>query len=150
MIIKLFQAKIKLGYGVRAAKAQAIENLDNQPKIDSERRLKSPKELTQALSHRPEWKILADELHKPFRRPKQLRKINFRSKDNIWNADLVHMPEEDGRHSPYKYILTVLDRYTRYTWAVPLKHKDGLTVSNAFKEISSTSGMSVAFFVKDA
>ena len=53
------------------------------------------------------------------------------------------MPEEDGyedhRHYPYKYILTVLDRYTRYAWAVPLKHKDGLTVSNAFKEIMKKS-----------
>ena len=81
------------------------------------------KELTQALSHGPlvhkEWKILANELHKPFRRPKQLRKINFRSKDNIWNADLVHMPEEDDYeeeddYDPYKYILTVLDGYIRY------------------------------------
>ena len=99
MIIKLFKAKIKLGHdtyvspqltlqgqqaqgdlqsqgqrpprltshGARAAKAQAIENLYKQPKIDSERSLKSPKER----------KILANELHKPFRRPKQLRKINF-------------------------------------------------------------------------
>ena len=98
----------------------------NQPKIDSEQPHK-------------EQKILANELHKPFRRPKQLRKINFRSKDNIWNADLVHMPEEDGRHDPCKYILTVLDGYTRCAWAVPLKHKDGLTVSNAFKEIMKKS-----------
>ena len=115
----------------------------NQPKIDSERSLKSPKELTQALCHGPERKILANELHKPFRRPKQLRKINFRSKDNIWNADLVHMlPDDDyegHRHDPYKYILTVLDGYTRYAWAVPLKHKDGLTVSNAFTEIIKKS-----------
>ena len=37
MIIKLFKTKIKLGQGARAAKAQAIENLYNQPKIDSER-----------------------------------------------------------------------------------------------------------------
>ena len=147
MIIKLFKTKIKLGQystnprdlqsqgqrpprGVTAEKAQAIENLYNQPKIDSERSLK--------LTHK-EQKILANELHKPFRRPKHLRKINFRSKDNIWNADLVHMPEEDGRQDPYKYILTVLDGYTRYAWAVPLKIKDGLSVSNAFKEIMKKS-----------
>ena len=54
-------------------------------------------------------------------------------KDNI--IDLVMMsPEND-----YKYILTVLDGYTRYAWAVPLKHKDGLTVSNAFKGIMRNS-----------
>ena len=39
----------------------------------------------------------------------------------------------------FKYILTVLDGYTRYAWTVPLKHKDGLTVSNAFKEIMKKS-----------
>ena len=127
------QSQGQSSQGTRAAKAQAIENLYKQPKS------KQSKELTQALSHGPlvhkEWKILSDELHKPFRRPKQLRTINFQSKDNIWNADLVMMP----RHSPYKYILTVLDRYTTYAWAVPLKHKDGLTVSNAFKEIMKKS-----------
>ena len=49
------------------------------------------------------------------------------------------MPEEDGRHDPHKYILTVLDGYTGYAWAVPLKNKDGLSVSNAFKEIMKKS-----------
>ena len=76
-----------------------------------------------------------DELHRPFWKPKQLRKIKFKSKDNIWNADLVMMPAQDE----FKYILTVLDGYTRYAWAVPLKHKDGLTVSNAFKKIMKAS-----------
>ena len=61
--------------------------------------------------------------------------MRFKSKDNIWNADLVNMPEQDG----YKYILTVMDGYTRYGWAVPLKHKDGLSVANAFKTIIKKS-----------
>ena len=37
------------------------------------------------------------------------------------------MPQEND----YKYILTVLDRYTRYAWCVPLKDKKGETVANA-------------------
>ena len=45
------------------------------------------------------------------------------------------MPPENN----YKYILTVLDGYTRYAWVIPLKHKDGLSVSNAFKEIMKKS-----------
>ena len=147
LIIRLFRAKIKLGQGARAAKTHAIENLYKQPqesirsnsnstgKIKTD--IKTKYELDKLHKHSEKLKeltpkdkqILADELHKPFRKPTQLRKINFRSKDNIWNADLVMMPVEDG----YKYILTVLDGYTRYAWAVPLKHKDGLTVSNAFQ-----------------
>ena len=137
LIIKLFKTKIKLGGGTRAAKAQAIENLYKQPTEKTKDRTDTPK--GRADGTPKERKILANELHKPFRRPKQLRKINFRSKDNIWNADLLHMPEEDSRNDPYKYILTVLDGYTRYAWAVPLKHKDGLSVSNAFKEIMRKS-----------
>ena len=45
------------------------------------------------------------------------------------------MPIENN----YKYILTVLDGYTRYAWCVPLKDKKGETVSNAFKEIMKKS-----------
>ena len=80
-------------------------------------------------------KIYADEIHKPFKKPKYLRKMKFKSKDHIWNADLIIMPEEDE----FKYILTVLDGYTRYAWAIPLKHKDAKSVSNAFKEIFKKS-----------
>ena len=45
------------------------------------------------------------------------------------------MPEQDG----FKYILTVLDGYTRYAWCVPLKNKKGETVANAFKDIMKKS-----------
>ena len=33
------------------------------------------------------------------------------------------------------YILTILDGYTRYGWAVPLKDKKGETIANAFTEL---------------
>ena len=135
LIIKLFQAKIlvggqlikseKLGQGMpRKSKTEAINNLYSNEKTD----IKTKHELNKMIR-------LANELHRPFRKPKQLRKIKFRSKDNIWNADLIIMPQEDE----YKYILTVLDGYTRYAWCVPLKNKKGETVANAFKDIMKKS-----------
>ena len=82
MIIKLFQAKIKLGQALpRASKQKALEIIKDKKQENKEQ--------------------LADELHKQYKKPKQLRKIYFRSKDNIWNADLVIMPTENN----YKYIL---------------------------------------------
>ena len=39
---------------------------------------------------------LADELHKPFRKPPQYSKVSFRSKDNIWNADLIIVSKPDA------------------------------------------------------
>ena len=74
---------------------------------------------------------LANELHKPFRKPPQYSKVNFRSKDNIWNADLIIVSKSQISH---KYILTVMDGFTRYAWAVPLKDKKGETVANTFKK----------------
>ena len=45
------------------------------------------------------------------------------------------MPQEND----YKYILTVLDGYTRYVWCVHLNDKKGETVANAFKHIMKKS-----------
>ena len=131
MIIKLFQAKIKLGQALASAEADSVMRLPRASKTQAiENIFKESKKVSGKNT-----KQLADELHKQYKKPKQLRKIHFRSKDNIWNADLVTMPTENN----YKYILTVLDGYTRYAWVIPLKHKDGLSVSNAFKEIMKKS-----------
>ena len=124
LIIKIFQAKIKLGQGARAAKTEAIKNLYNS------KQTKTNQESKQKIRE-----TLAAELHKQFKRPKQLRKVYFKSKDNIWNADLIIMPQQNN----YKYILTVMDGYTRYAWTVPLKDKKGETVANAFEEIMKKS-----------
>ncbi len=35
----------------------------------------------------------------------------------------------------YKYILTVIDLYTKYAWAFPLKNKTGNTIKNTFEDL---------------
>ena len=80
MIIKLFQAEHKLGQGARAAKTQAIENLY----VSKGAKTKSYKDNTKLRNDLDER-----QLHKSFRKPPQYSKANFRSKDNIWNADLI-------------------------------------------------------------
>ena len=140
LIIKIFQAKIltggqltkseKLGQGARAAKTEAIKNLYDSKQTKTNQESKQEK-----LANELHRETLAAELHKQFKRPKQLRKVYFNSKDNIWNADLIIMPQQNG----FKYILTVMDGYTRYAWTVPLKDKKGETVANAFEEIMKKS-----------
>ena len=36
-----------------------------------------------------------------------------------------------------KFILTVIDIFTKYAWAIPLKNKSGLSITNGFKTILS-------------
>ena len=50
------------------------------------------------------------------------------------------MPIENlGRSGKFKYILTVIDLYTRYAWAIPLKTKTSLEVKEAFEKIFKES-----------
>ena len=35
----------------------------------------------------------------------------------------------------YMYILNVIDTFSKFSWAVPIKSKDGVTVSKTFKKI---------------
>ena len=48
------------------------------------------------------------------------------------------MIEWSDSNKGYKYILTVIDVYSKYAWAVPLKDKKGETVTEAFKRITLT------------
>ena len=82
----------------------------------------------------------AQEIHKPYRRTPIFRKVKTKYKDQIWSADLVIMPPEfQGRNGKYKYILTVIDLYTKYAWAIPLKTKTGEDVKNGFVKILKES-----------
>ena len=41
-----------------------------------------------------------------------------------------------GKYSKeIKYLLCAIDLFSRYVWAVPLKHKRGITIVNAFQKI---------------
>ena len=78
---------------------------------------------------------LSDELHAEFRKSKHLLKVKVFVKDDIWSADLIEMPKQ-GR---FKYILTVIDLYTKFAWAVPLTNKTGKLVAEAFERIIKES-----------
>ena len=78
----------------------------------------------------------ADELHREFRKPKHLLKVKVFDKDEIWSADLVELRGEPQ----FKYILTVIDLYTKCAWVIPLPNKKGQTVADAFKRIMNESG----------
>lgn len=53
----------------------------------------------------------------------------------LWQADLVEMIPYAEENDGYKYMLTVVDVFSRYAWAQPLKHKTGTAVKAAFQKI---------------
>ena len=82
---------------------------------------------------------LAEELHEPTIKKFKRRKVSARFKDNIWAADLAEMESLSSKNENVKYLLCVIDVFTKYTWVEPLKDKKGKPVLNAFIEIVNCS-----------
>jgi len=59
----------------------------------------------------------------------------FTEKNDLFQADLVDMQQYSNVNKGYKYILCVIDCFTKYTWAVALKSKKGEEVSTAANTI---------------
>jgi len=55
--------------------------------------------------------------------------------DKIWAADLVDMQSFSKFNSGVKYLLTVIDVFSKFGWMLTLKDNTGVSVANALKEI---------------
>ena len=58
--------------------------------------------------------VLPRELHKPVIKRFKRRKVYARFKDNIWAADLVEMGSLSSKNRDVKYLLCVIDVFTKY------------------------------------
>ena len=82
---------------------------------------------------------LAQELHKPVIKKFERRTVYSAFKDNIWGADLADMQLISKFNKGFRFLLCVIDIFSKYTWVVPLKDKKGVTIVNAFHNISDES-----------
>jgi transposase InsO family protein len=55
--------------------------------------------------------------------------------DNTRETDLTELSALAKYNSNYKYLLNVIDVFSRYAWSVPLKHKTGRSVATALATI---------------
>ena len=78
---------------------------------------------------------LADELHKPIKRNFTRRRVLVNHVDEVWCSDLVEMQQFSKWNKGYRYLLMVLDVFSKYGWIIPLKDKKGETVSEALKTL---------------
>ena len=74
-------------------------------------------------------------LHKPPRRTFPRRKTLSRGVDELWQADLADVSSLASSNGGHKFILTVIDVFSKFAWARALKNKNGATVTNAFESI---------------
>ena len=78
---------------------------------------------------------MADELHKPIRKQFLKRHVYASGVDEILAAYLVEMQAFARQNKGYKYILMIIDVFSKYGWAIPLKSKTGVEVARAFQQL---------------
>ena len=71
----------------------------------------------------------------PVTRKFQRRSVNVNSIDEIWAADLIDVQVFSKVNNGIKYLLTVIDIFSKFVWIVPLKRRTGLEVANALSRI---------------
>ena len=84
-------------------------------------------------------KLIPDELHKPIIRKFEKRKVYSVFKDNIWDADLADMQLLSKYNKEIRFLLCVIDIFSKYAWVVPLKDKKGRSIVKAFQIILKQS-----------
>ena len=80
---------------------------------------------------------LAKEVFSPLITKFRRQRIIPLYKYEIWSADLIDKSSPSKYNINYKFILTVIDIFTKYARAIPLKNKSGLSITNAFKIVLS-------------
>ena len=77
---------------------------------------------------------LVNELHKPIIKNFLKRTVCSGFKDNIWVVDLADMQSLSKYSKGIKYLLCVIDLFSKYAWVIPIKDKKGTSIVNAFKK----------------
>ena len=78
--------------------------------------------------------ILANELHKPLIKNFKRRKVYSTFKDNICSVDLADTSLISKFSKGIKYLLCVINLFSRYSWVILLKNKKGDSVVEGLKK----------------
>ena len=86
-------------------------------------------------------KIFIDEVYsKSPRKNYESNRIMIKSIDDTWSSDLLDMNDHGPKHNRgYRYILVVLDNFSKFGWTIPLKNKYAQSITDAFSQIIKTS-----------
>ena len=59
--------------------------------------------------------------------------------DNIWGVDLADMQLISKFNKGIRFLLCVINIFSKYAWVIPSKDKKGITITNAFQKLLDES-----------
>ena len=93
------------------------------------------------LGFQDDGTIIAEELHKPVKRKFKRRRVMVYTIDDIWSADLTNSFQSLSKQNKgYRYMLNVIDVFSKYAYSIPLKTKSADEVMEAFDKLFKYSG----------
>ncbi|KAJ8913590.1 hypothetical protein NQ315_013997 [Exocentrus adspersus] len=78
---------------------------------------------------------VVNKIHKPAQRNFLRRRVQVRSLNDLIQADLVEMIPYARENSGCRYILVVINVFSKYVWAEAVKRKNSEDISNAMRRI---------------
>lgn len=80
-------------------------------------------------------KQIVDEIFKPIRRKFNRRRTIIKGLFDLWQADLAQMDNYAKMNRGYKFILVVINCFSKFLYARPLKTKSAQEVTSAMESI---------------
>ncbi|GFU51750.1 uncharacterized transposon-derived protein F54H12.3 [Nephila pilipes] len=74
-------------------------------------------------------------LHKPIRYKFSRRPTLSYGINDLWQCDLVDVRHLARYNKGFKYLLTIIDVFSKYAYVIPLKSKTSVAVKNAFEKL---------------
>ena len=86
-------------------------------------------------------KTFSDEIYsKPPKKNYPTNKTMIKSVDDTWSSDLLDMNDYGPKNNKgYRYILVVIDNFSKFGWTIPLKNKFSQSITDAFSKIIKSS-----------
>ena len=86
-------------------------------------------------------KIFIDEIYsKPPKRYYATNKTDVYHIDDTWSLDILDLKDYGPKNNRgYRYVLVVIDNFSKYGWTVPVKNKNAQTIKDSFENILITS-----------
>lgn len=78
-------------------------------------------------------------LHKPVKKKFLRNQIIVYGIDDTWQADLIDLQSLSKENQGFKYLLTVIDVFSKFAWVRPLLNKNNAALISAFESIFKKS-----------
>ena len=86
-------------------------------------------------------KIFIDEIYsKPPKKNYITNKTDVYHIDDIWSLDILDLKDYGPENNRgYRYVLVIIDNFSKFGWTVPLKNKNAQTIKDSFESILISS-----------